>query len=640
LTVLAPLLLLAGLSLAVPLFLHFRQKVEVEPESFPALRYLLSPAQEPNRIRRVRRWLLLASRLLLLALLTLAAARWVLPIGKGDQPPGALVVIVDNGMSSGRIVGNEQALDRLLTQARGAVAAAGPLDRIWVLPAGEPWRSSFPLSPQEADSVLQTLRPSAASPRWTTTLQRADALLAAAGSRSTQILLFSELRTPPIPAPLRLEAPLVVAWDPVSPSEGQRGIAQVRVGGGLPPRAGDPSEVEVGLEGEETGGVAVRLFLGDSLVAVGRTGDRGRVLLPLPPLPSGRWTGSVEIDRDALRLDDEVPFDLDVRPAPRVALPTPPIPFVSEGLGALEAGGRIRLVPGGSAQVQILDFAASGEPGLDLSSEPGSLWILLPPRDPSRIPALNRWLNESGVPWTARPRPGDDRVVRRLAGPGFGFSPALEGIEVFWSVEWEGPEDEIRLRLSDGAPWMVESLTSGGVRVRVLASPLDVNSTALPTSVAMLGFLDRLVEDPGTPRRSAPLEVGDGIPLPSGTRQVQAPDGSRWSTQGLSRFWATDQPGVWTLLQEGGEPLEQMAVRPALPPPPPLNPETFVAPLDADLRLLQLPARWDPEVLPDRRGREMSPLLSWMALLLLGLEGWLAAAGRPRRPALPVTGSP
>ncbi len=633
---LAPLLLLAGLALSVPLILHLWQRQETETESFPALRYLLTSTRERDRTLRLRQLLLLLTRLGLLAVLTLAAARLVLPVGGRDHPPGALVVVVDNGIASGRVVEGQRVLDHLRTHAREAVAAAGAADRIWILPVGEPWRTAFPVSAAGADSLLALLEPTAVRGDLGATLARAEALLAAAEEGPTQILLLSELRDvdPPLLPPLDVPALLM---EPGLPDEEQRGIAEVRVGGGLPPRAGDPSEVEVRVAGARPEGVAVRVHVEDELVAAGRTDDRGWGVVPLPALEEGWRTGWVEIDPDALRTDDRVDFVVRVRPAPRVALTGSPLPFVQEALETLEAAGRVRRTPPGEGEVLLL----SGEAALPPAASLPPLTVLLPPRDPSVLPALNLWLETLGSTWRLGPDGTPADVERRVDPGGSGFPRTLADVALRQRLRLEGPGGGVLLRNTDGAPWLVEESVGEGHRIRILASPLDRTSSDLPLSAAMLPFLDRLLDPAEGAGLPTTVEAGDPIPLPPEVRGAREPNGTSRTADGIPSLLGTGRTGVWDLLDAQGATLARVAVRPAPPPGPRGGVDAVAEALAAgggEVRTVTGAVRWEREVLAHRRGREVAPVLAILALLLLVAEGWLAAPDgsfRVRRPHRP-----
>jgi hypothetical protein len=92
---LLPSALIALLALAIPLLLHLVRQTEQKRIEFAALRWLVARAQ-PRRRPRFHEWLLLALRLLLLALLALWLAQPVLS-GHPDLHPW---VVVDPGINA------------------------------------------------------------------------------------------------------------------------------------------------------------------------------------------------------------------------------------------------------------------------------------------------------------------------------------------------------------------------------------------------------------------------------------------------------------------------------------------------------------------------------------------------------------
>lgn len=86
---LAPLGLAALAALVVPLLIHLRRRTEEVPIDFAALRWL-DPRPRPRRRLRFDEWLLLAIRLLLVALVALLLAR---PAVLGWEDDGARVIV-------------------------------------------------------------------------------------------------------------------------------------------------------------------------------------------------------------------------------------------------------------------------------------------------------------------------------------------------------------------------------------------------------------------------------------------------------------------------------------------------------------------------------------------------------------------
>src|SRR5690606_14101696 len=106
-----PWFLLAAASVAVPLFLHRVQRRRTRRVSFPALRYLERTEREHARRIRLRQILLLLVRVSILLFVVGAGARLVFFGDSGAHPPTAVVLVLDNSMSSGRIVSDRRVLD-------------------------------------------------------------------------------------------------------------------------------------------------------------------------------------------------------------------------------------------------------------------------------------------------------------------------------------------------------------------------------------------------------------------------------------------------------------------------------------------------------------------------------------------------
>src|SRR6478736_4800507 len=111
---------LAALALAaVPIILHLRQQREPPTVAFPAVRYLLDATRQHQQRLRLRHWLLLLLRTLLIIALVLAAAGPTAPVGGvSSHPPTALVIVLDNSLSSGVVAGGTPRLDNLRRAAR------------------------------------------------------------------------------------------------------------------------------------------------------------------------------------------------------------------------------------------------------------------------------------------------------------------------------------------------------------------------------------------------------------------------------------------------------------------------------------------------------------------------------------------
>jgi len=93
-----PAFLAGGALVALPLILHFIRKKPREQVPFPTLRFLGKQALRDSKRHRIRRWLVLAMRCLLLLLFAAAFARpyWPTPVQNAEA---SVVVVLDNSAS-------------------------------------------------------------------------------------------------------------------------------------------------------------------------------------------------------------------------------------------------------------------------------------------------------------------------------------------------------------------------------------------------------------------------------------------------------------------------------------------------------------------------------------------------------------
>jgi hypothetical protein len=339
-----PLLLALGIAVAVPLLLHMLQRHQGPRMVFPALRYLHRAEKESARRIRVRQILLMLLRMAAVLLIALAAARPFTRAGGVGHSPTAAVIVLDNSMSSGTIEGERRVISALRDRALEVLDAAGPDDRFWLLRAGSPGEPALPGDAEQTALRVRETEPSAAAADLTAALAHARALLAAgAAGRAAEIHLLTDLQATSFAAPLSADdaAPPIVAWHPGTPAPPNRAVSDVTVGGGLSPIAGSASSVAAWIAGDGTDPVNVRLVVDGALVAAAAAAPGTAAVLALPPRPAGIVTGRVEVDPDALHIDDVRHFAAHVVPPPAVAL-AGELPFVGDALDVLADDGRIR----------------------------------------------------------------------------------------------------------------------------------------------------------------------------------------------------------------------------------------------------------------------------------------------------------
>lgn len=645
-TFLAPALLALGLAAAVPLALHLLQRHQGPRYLFPALRYLRRAERENARRVRLRQVLLLALRVLAIALLAGAAARPFLAAPGGEHAPTSVVIILDNSLASGAVVGERQVLDHLRDAALATVSRAGSEDRLWLIRAGRPWEPAVTGEPEVVAAAIRATEPSPGQAELGAELERAASILAAEpGSRATEIHLLSDLRTVVVGSPRVAGSPPVLVLDPPARPGANRAVTAVEVGGGLPPRAGAPSVVSARIDGfadtpvaspaEAPDSVDVRLVLEETVRAVVRTAIGDVATLPFPPWAAGLVTGRVEIEADALAADDRRHFVASIR-LPTTVQVAEAQPFLDEALDVLAEAGRVRRGRPGPDGVVV----APGAAGADAVRR-GAGVIVLPPSTPLELAAANQRLASAGLPWRLG---APDAGESRLDAAGTGLDRVLEDVRLrqVYRLEPVGePGDSVLVRLTTGEPWAVAGTTASG-RYVLVATPLTLDGGTLPTSAAMLPLLDRAINGwaAGAVERTD-YRPGAVVTVPADGSVVH-PGGATTPVSAGAPFRLTDA-GIYRVVA-GDTTVAAYAVNPA---PAASDTRTLSAAEAArtlagdDGRAVSAGA-WARTVYQQRLGRDISALLLLAGLLVLLAEAALAAAGRgPRkRESEPVAAGP
>lgn len=632
-TVLTPLALLGLLALAVPILLHLLRKQERRTVVFPALRYLKRSTREHARIVRLRQLVLLALRLSAVVLIALAGARLVLPVGGSDDPPAGVAIVIDNGLTSGAVVGGARVLDSLLVRAQEALDRMGPRDQVWIVPVGSPLRPSVPLSPDRASVEMEALVPTDVPSNIPAALDRAASLLDAAAPELREVIVISDLR----PEALELTGPadrlrtvrVVVAPPPVF-ALSSRGVSEIIISGGLAPRAGEPGDIQVRISGDDLAGSTVRGYVSESLLGAVSADAEGNAVLPLPRLPAGWVEGRVEVEPDDLRGDDVRHFALQAIPPPTVRVLGSVAPFLEEALSVLDEAGRIRRSEDVSPQVVVTSGAPVSE------AYPEATVIVVPSEEAALLPSLNQALGQLIQGWNLRPEQARDGADLGVDGGLLaGLLPSRINVRQAYTIgaSSEEPAGSALLTLSDGRPWIMEWIESGR-RIIVLASPFGLDASNLASSASMLPLIELLVTRASGPVMETEVVTGQPLRLPDGAATVSTPGGIRRSVIGVRSFNETEHAGVYRVLDDQERVLALIAANSV----PPTSDSGLTASVAASLLSPEWQgavagARWPGILLQERRGREVARPMLFALLLLLVAEGWLASAGfRGARP--------
>jgi hypothetical protein len=628
-----PLLLALGIAAAVPLLLHLLQRQQGPRVVFPALRYLRRAEKESARRIRVRQLLLMMLRVAAVLLIALAAARPFFRAAGDGHSPTAAVLILDNSLSTGLVDGDERVFDRLRAAALQVLGAASPDDRFWLLLAGEPEEPAL-----AGDAELTALRMRAAEPAPTqadigAALQRAHALLAAgADGRAREIHLLTDLQASSFVAPVQAtdDAPPVIVYHIGGSAPENRAIADVEVGGGMTPIAGQRTTIAATISGDGDADVNVRLIVEDRLIAAATAAPGGTAVLSLPAQPAGVLSGRIEIDADALRADDVRHFAVQVAPPPAVALAGDQ-PFVRDALEVLAEAGRVSRTTAAGADVALLAAGAGAE-----TMSPRTAVVVLPPEQPAELEAANRRLASAGISWRFEsPLGGEARIAPPAGDP---LLQSLDAVRLRQSypltADVAAATDTVLVRLSDGSPWVVAGERRTGGRYIVIGSPLSADASTLPTGVAMLPLLERLT---GTWALAQPprtdVEPGAEIRIPDHATTLALPDGSRVAVAPGSAQRLGVEQGIYRILA-GDDVVAAYAVNPP-------RAASDLSRLDRRALEARLPG-WTLHTATDagafmraafreRLGREFWRPLLFALLAVLLVETFIAAAGRGRR---------
>jgi len=638
--VLQPWLLVLGVGVAIPLLLHLLQRHQGPRVVFPALRYLRRAERESARRIRLRQWLLLLLRAAAVLLVALAAARPFLAGTGVAHEPSAVVIVLDNSLSTSAVVGDSRVFDGLRERALETLAAAAPDDRFWLLLAASPQEPARTGDGVATAALVRAARPSPAGADLPTALARARAILAAgAAGRSPEIQLLSDLQASELRSPVaEANAPPLLVWVPPQPPPPNRAISSLGLPGGLAWLAGTRSHLVAAVSGAGSDSVTLRLSVDERLTAVTTLPIGTSAPLPLPTQTAGLLQAKVEMDRDALQADDQRSFVTRVVPPPLVAAPGAS-PFLTEALEAMAAAGRLRTGSPAAADV-IVKSSTEALPPLRLHT----VLVVLPPATDVELPALNGQLDRMGIPWSYGPAASGGEA--RLASADT-TDPLVKTIERArlsrhypLRVRGATSSDSVLLRTASGAPWAVRGALPAGTRYVLLGSPLDEESSDIPTSAAMIPLLGTVLGTwAGTSAERLEATIGDEVTLPAGVTTVARPDSTEESVAGAT-YLVPPITGVYQV-RSADSLLTAFAVNPPA--------------RESDLRRIQRsdvgrvfagwPVRstdsaagWHRLMFRARLGSELWRPALLALIVLLVAEAFIAASGSGRRSRLAAGG--
>ena len=677
---LAPLFLLGGLLVAIPVVLHLTRRRR-EPVPFPSFLLLqMTSATARFKRRRFRNIPLLILRCLALLLLAAAFAEPVLRGGALAATGGTpldLAVLVDRSLSM--TVGDR--VEAAREAAAEEVGGLGRDDRAIVL--GFDGRATAYTELTGDTGILRQavagLSAGGGGTSFVSALGLAGRLLPVTSGRRREVVLISDLQRsgfedgrpqPSLPPGVEL---------------------RVRQVGRTPPANAWISEVTVAPAGRDQLVVSAEIRFAPSdrrpewdgeveLLLAGRAVDRQRLTVAADRLAAARFSpilrpseplaAEVRLPEDALAGDDRFHFLIHPEAAIRVADlgGSPPSVYVREALGVgvapgfllsrapVSGEGAVRGALEGSRVALVRDpgrlDAGAVRAVREFVEQGGGLVMAMGPRRLSRAAVTELEAFAPAVPgqFVDRDPAGrlGDFAARHPVFEPFGErGPAGLGSLAFFryrSFSGVSPDAGILARFDDGKPAIIESARGEG-RILLFASSLDAEWTDLPRRPAFVPFLHRMVEvAAGYERIPIGYRVGESVDPESAFRLspgasgeadeilTDSPSGERTILTGTGAL-RLEEPGLYRARRPGAAAFRQIGVNPPL--------------VESDLRALdptevRMAAAARPEPESEVTATQATPQLPeravwWLLLgglvLLLASEAW--AANRSVAPALP-----
>ena len=590
-----PLALMALAAGAIPALLHLRSRRLPPVVVFPAIRYLTATEREHSRRLKLRNLLLLLLRTLVIVFLVLAAARPILRLASGrSHPPSAIVLVVDNSLSSGAVVQGRQMLQLIGDAAREALSQTNSGDHIWVVLAdGIPQR----VTRTEAARILDNLVPLPIRLDLGRAVRIAARTVADEALDGKRVVVFSDLQRSALTRGEVIDVPLLI------PRIGKLAVNRwIDSTFSDPPLWSPSGTVATAVGGTDDRTTTVRLSVAGRVLDRTVAGSGDQVVLTGQLDGLGWAVASVELDPDELRADD-VRFTalFSAQPAAATAL-SGAGEFVSEALQVLQGGGR----------------ATSGT-DVVLGDRPiqGTV-VLFPPADPASLGAINRALADLGVKIQyGELLEGEWQVAGDLG--------TVTGSAVFRRHRIIGPGTAFAAVANE--PWLVRD-----GEVVLVGSRMEPEWTELPVSAAFVPFLDQLINQVAAHQRwivdAAP---GDVVTAPPSASEILGSNGAS-PIPGDHRLVAPLVPGVYFLRDAAGDTVGALE----------LNPDVRESMLEpADDRTLRthlgqgtrITSRQDLSRLMfvDDKRADLTWLFLWAALLTAVAEFALANSGRSGR---------
>lgn len=623
---------------ASPWVIHFWGRVRAQPTPFTALDLLREAAHTRFSLERLRHWILLALRTLLLVALILFLAKPGIRGALGSHEPG--IILLDASFSLNATHSGQTAFERARTLAR-TVISGSPTDRWGLVIFSDRIEKAVPVE-KDSQAILQALEkaePTFRGTSYSVAFAEVDQLLKKGGT----LLLLSDLAAhggdfERIPGESVADALVAVEVVPQQPNAGIVGLTSG------PMERNPHGEV---WAGGETPVRTWTLRRNGRRIAQGPVRwDGGKGLVTLPPGPGD---SELDLNPDSLSTDDrwffvgdsEKPINgLLVNGAPSLSPVGDESYFIRPVLDHLSTQG-----------IQFVGASPTDLATKDLSKTPVILLLNPPPLPSSTVARLTTYVENGGGLWiTAGDRGGLQSFETVLP------LSSLSAQEINDTLEWSetgllsplkglawgrvhvergvtgslDPGAVTVLRTGKSKTPLLSVVFRGKGRVALWGSTADRDWTNLPAKPAfpvMVGHLLRWLAE--NQEKETPFASFVGEPIKrtmdgEGPFSIRRPDGQVDPMARAGQEWIyenTNLPGFYEL--RGGK-IETVAVNVRA------EKEGTLARLNPDV----LKARWNhgtvqwipankaqPEnILNALQGRDLSPLLSRSIFVLMLLE--------------------
>lgn len=305
----------------LPILFHLFLRVRKRTRPFPSLMFFRQADPRMQARRKIREWLALLLRMLLILALLLALSRPVWLGGQGGGPVAAVLVIDNSGSMSASGGDGHSKLSKALEGAAALIGDLRPSDTAALVLLVDDVTAAMPEGWSGEREVLRSalarVRDTEASGAPARALERATALLAASSASRQEIHVFTDLQqtewesTPAAPPGLPLNAAVTVHR--MEPAEAQP-VINVSVTETLLPKrrllAGRPYTLSVGLRNTSDHDAPVRVATIDAagkkrLNRIDLPAQASRVLsVPIETASPGTGWMRVRVENDDFTADN------------------------------------------------------------------------------------------------------------------------------------------------------------------------------------------------------------------------------------------------------------------------------------------------------------------------------------------------